>query len=75
MIDNMLFILDSEFHLLDIWINNSTKRTFKLLKLFQKLLLVLKILALKRQTSAGWMLSIETAEMITSRWPTAMTAI
>ena len=26
MIDNMLFVLDSEFHLLDIWINNSTKR-------------------------------------------------
>ena len=33
-IDNVLFVLDNEFHLLDIWVNNSTKRICKLLKFF-----------------------------------------
>ena len=33
MIENILFVLDSDFHLLDIWVNKSTKKIFKLLKL------------------------------------------
>ena len=41
MIKNILFVLDSEFHLLDILVNCSMKRVCKLLKLFWKLPLVL----------------------------------
>ena len=41
MIKNILFALDSEFHLLDILINCSMKRVCKLSKLFWKRPLVL----------------------------------
>ena len=41
MIKNILFVLDSEIHLLDILVNCSMKRVCKLLKLFWKLPLVL----------------------------------
>ena len=66
MIENILFVLDSEFHLLDIWVNYSMKRVCKLLKLFWKLPLVLKNIGSEndRQDTRG-MLSIE-IEMITS---------
>ena len=37
MIKNILFVPDSEFHLLDILVNCSMKRVCKLLKLFWKL--------------------------------------
>ena len=66
MIENILFVLDSEFHLLDIWVNYSMKRVCKLLQLFWKLPLVLKNIGSKndRQDTRG-MLSIE-IEIITS---------
>ena len=47
MIDNIISVLGSDFHLLDMWVNNSMKKFCKLLKLFWKLPLVLKVLALK----------------------------
>ena len=34
MIENILFVLDTDFHLLDIWVKNSTKGSFKFLELF-----------------------------------------
>ena len=66
MIKNILFVLDSEFHLLDILVNCSMKRVCTLLKLFWKLPLVLDNIGSKndRQDTRG-MLSIGT-KMITS---------
>ena len=66
MIKNILFVLDSEFHLLDTLVNYSMKRVCSLLKLFWKLPLVLKNIGSKsdRQGTRG-ILSIE-IEMITS---------
>ena len=42
MTDNILFVLDVEFHLLEVWASNSMERVCKLLKLFWKLPLVLE---------------------------------
>ena len=42
MIENILFVLNNEFHLLDIWVNYSIKRVCKHLKIVWKLHLVLK---------------------------------
>ena len=66
MIKNILFVLDSEFHLLDILVNCSMKRVCTLLKLFWKLPLVLDNIGSKndRQDTRG-MLSIG-IKMITS---------
>ena len=50
MIKNILFVLDSEFHLLDILVNCSMRRVCKHLKLFSKLLL---IVAPKMTDSSG----------------------
>ena len=63
MIKNILFVLDSEFHLLDILVNCSMKRVCKLLKLFWKIRLVLKIIGSNndRQDTRGMQI-----EMITS---------
>ena len=59
MIKNILFVLDSEFHLLDKLVNCSIKRDCKRLKLFWKLPLVLDNSGSKndRQDTRG-MLSI-----------------
>ena len=55
MIKNILSVLDSEFHLLDILVNCSMKRVCKLLKLFWKLPLVLDNIGSKndRQDTRG----------------------
>ena len=53
MIKNILFVLDSEFHLLDILVNCSMKRVCKLLKLFWKLPLVLDNSGSKMTDSSG----------------------
>ena len=66
MIENILFALDSEFHLLDIWVHYSMKRVCKLLKLFWKLHLFLKNIGSKNdRQDTRRMMSIE-IEMITS---------
>ena len=68
MIENIyiLFVMDSEFYLLDIWVNYSMKRVCKLLKLFWKLHLVLKNIGSKNdRQDTRRIMSIE-IEMITS---------